>query len=139
MPQIRCPYPRAGSKIERLEHAAVFFAVVSLFLSRLMPTLPSADPHVSRLPLVALLGELGSGFLPGVYLSSCILICVLAHSLSRKRLNESHFFGTLPEACGQEQGENGLKRGGFAPCCEDKIGEDLRTVSPSVLACLGGW
>lgn len=74
--------------MERLEQAAVFLAVVSLFLSCLMPTLPSADPRVSRLPLVALLGELGSGLLPGVYLSSCILICVLAHSLSRKRLSE---------------------------------------------------
>lgn len=73
--------------MERLEQAAVFFlAVVSLFLSRLMPTLPSADLCISRLPLVTLLGELGSGLLPGVYLSSCILIYVLDHSLSQKRL-----------------------------------------------------
>lgn len=45
----------------------------------------------------------------------------------------------LPEACGHELEEKGLKRGRFALCCEDKIGEGLRTASPSVLACLGGW
>lgn len=73
--------------MERLEQAAVFFlAVVSLLLSRFTPTLPSADLRVSRLPLVALLEELGCGLLIGVYLSSCILIYVLAHSLSQKRL-----------------------------------------------------
>lgn len=35
--------------MERLEQSALFLAVVSLFLSRLMPTLPSADLSVSRL------------------------------------------------------------------------------------------
>lgn len=44
----------------------------------------------------------------------------------------------LPEVCGQERGQKGLKRGGFAPCYEDKIGEGLRTVSPSVLVASGG-
>lgn len=56
-----------------------------------VPLLLDAYPAISRpecfqIALLALLGELGSGLLPGVYLSSCILIYVLAHSLSQKRL-----------------------------------------------------
>ena len=126
--------------MERLEQAAVFFlAMVSLFLSCLMPTGPSADPCVSRWPLVALLGGLGSGVLPGVYLSSCVLIYALAHfAFSEATVSKEHLISSapLPEVWGQEQGKKGLKRGGFAPCCADRVGEGLRTVSPSVLACL---
>lgn len=123
--------------MERLEQAAVLFsAVVSLFLSHLMPTLPSAALPVSRLPLVALLRELGAGLLPGVYLSSCILIYVLA--FSEVTVSKEHLISSapLPEAGGQEQGGKGLQRGGFAPCCEEKMGEGVRVVSPSVFTVL---
>lgn len=41
--------------------------------------------HLSMLPLVVLLGEAGSDLLPGVHLSSCILIAALVHSLPHKQ------------------------------------------------------
>lgn len=84
--RIRCPVPPYRKQMEGLEQGAVFLAAVSLFLSCLMPTVLSADPCIPRFPLIALLGTQGSGLLAGVHLSSCILICVLAHSLSQKQL-----------------------------------------------------
>lgn len=59
-------------------------AVVSLFLSCLNAYPAISRPVRFRLPLLRLVGELGSSLLPGVHFSSCILICVLAHSLHQK-------------------------------------------------------
>lgn len=122
--------------MEGLEQGAVFLAAVSLFLCCLMCIVLPADLCIPRLPLIALLGAQGSGLLAGVHLFSCILICVLAHSLSQQAtVSEEHLISSapLPEACGQEQEEKGLKRGRFAPCHEDKIGEGLRTISGQCL------
>lgn len=53
-------------------------------------------------------------------------------------MSEEHLISSapLPEAGGQEQGEKGLKGDRFAPCCEGKMGERIRTVSPSILTTL---
>lgn len=60
-------------------------AVVSPFLSCFMPPLPRADLCDSGLLHAALLGELESGLLPGVYLSVCFLIHLLVDWVSQKQ------------------------------------------------------
>lgn len=107
-------------------------AIVSPFLSCLTLPLPRADLCDSGLFLAALLGELESGLLFGVYLSICFLIHLFIECLrSDSGSTSPHLFSTSAQA-----GQKGSKRGRFAPCCEDEIGKSLKIVSPPVLMLL---